>query len=126
MSYTIRNNNNKKLYQYQSCKLPHDPCGDSQCLRYPAESSSSRLSCVLLCATVETEDCLHRPLCFRLPAVFPGMLLMGVALRNIPHVTDWVFIDTKWSASLRNIALAIILARAGLGLDPTVRHRRSV
>lgn len=53
----------------------------------------------------------------------PGMLLMGVTLRNIPHVTDWVFIDVKWSASLRNIALAIILARAGLGLDPTVRHR---
>lgn len=54
----------------------------------------------------------------------PGMLLMGVTLRNIPHVTDWVFIDIKWSASLRNVALAIILSRAGLGLDPTVRYRR--
>ncbi|XP_075901223.1 sodium/hydrogen exchanger 9B2 isoform X2 [Nelusetta ayraudi] len=52
-----------------------------------------------------------------------GMLLMGVGLRNIPHVTDWVFIDIKWSASLRNIALAIILARAGLGLDPTALRK---
>lgn len=51
-----------------------------------------------------------------------GMLLMGFLLRNIPVITDQVFIDFKWSASLRNIALAIILARAGLGLDPTVCH----
>ena len=49
------------------------------------------------------------------------MLLMGFALRNIPVVNDAVFIDFKWSASLRNIALAVILARAGLGLDPSVR-----
>ena len=50
-----------------------------------------------------------------------GMLLMGFLLRNIPVVTDGVYIDFKWSASLRNIALAVILARAGLGLDPKVR-----
>lgn len=49
-----------------------------------------------------------------------GMLLMGFLLRNIPVITDGVYIDFRWSASLRNIALAIILARAGLGLDPTV------
>lgn len=72
--------------------------------------------------TVETEDCIT--VCCVSACCVPGMLLMGVTLRNIPHVTDWVFIDVKWSASLRNIALAIILARAGLGLDPTVRHRR--
>uniref|UniRef100_A0A3Q3ED95 Cation/H+ exchanger transmembrane domain-containing protein n=1 Tax=Kryptolebias marmoratus TaxID=37003 RepID=A0A3Q3ED95_KRYMA len=47
-----------------------------------------------------------------------GMLLMGFLLRNIPAVTDAVVINFKWSASLRNIALAIILVRAGLGLDP--------
>lgn len=48
------------------------------------------------------------------------MLLMGFLLRNIPVVTDGVYIDFRWSASLRNVALAVILARAGLGLDPTV------
>uniref|UniRef100_A0A8C5D3I8 Cation/H+ exchanger transmembrane domain-containing protein n=1 Tax=Gouania willdenowi TaxID=441366 RepID=A0A8C5D3I8_GOUWI len=59
----------------------------------------------------------------RLPKLPPfppllGMLLMGFTLRNIPVVTDGVYIDHRWSASLRNIALAVILARAGLGLDP--------
>ncbi|XP_064414909.1 sodium/hydrogen exchanger 9B2 isoform X2 [Latimeria chalumnae] len=46
-----------------------------------------------------------------------GMLLAGFLLRNIPVVNDAIQIDHKWSASLRNIALAIILTRAGLGLD---------
>ncbi|XP_037530862.1 sodium/hydrogen exchanger 9B2 [Nematolebias whitei] len=59
----------------------------------------------------------------RLPKLPPfppllGMLLMGFLLRNIPVVTDGVYINFRWSASLRNIALAIILVRAGLGLDP--------
>lgn len=47
-----------------------------------------------------------------------GMLLAGFLIRNIPFVTDQVQISYKWSAALRNIALAIILTRAGLGLDP--------
>ncbi|XP_041838616.1 sodium/hydrogen exchanger 9B2 isoform X2 [Melanotaenia boesemani] len=68
----------------------------------------------------------------RLPKVPPfppllGMLLMGFLLRNIPVVTDGVYIDYRWSASLRNIALAVILARAGLGLDPkALRKLKSV
>ncbi|TSU11354.1 Succinate--CoA ligase [ADP/GDP-forming] subunit alpha, mitochondrial [Bagarius yarrelli] len=55
----------------------------------------------------------------RLPPLPPllGMLLAGVLLRNIPVVTDAVHINFRWSASLRNIALAVILTRAGLGLD---------
>ncbi|KAI5609278.1 sodium/hydrogen exchanger 9B2-like, partial [Silurus asotus] len=54
-----------------------------------------------------------------LPPIPPllGMLLMGLVLRNVPYVNDAVFIDQKWSSSLRSIALAIILTRAGLGLD---------
>ncbi|KAI4798063.1 hypothetical protein KUCAC02_023601 [Chaenocephalus aceratus] len=48
-----------------------------------------------------------------------GMLLAGLLLRNVPYVTDAVYIDTHWSAALRNIALAVILTRAGLGLDPS-------
>ncbi|CAJ0915459.1 unnamed protein product [Ranitomeya imitator] len=47
-----------------------------------------------------------------------GMLLAGFLIRNIPFITDQVQISYKWSASLRNIALAIILTRGGLGLDP--------
>ncbi|KAJ8416582.1 hypothetical protein AAFF_G00358700 [Aldrovandia affinis] len=46
-----------------------------------------------------------------------GMLLTGLVLRNVPYITDAVYIDQRWSAALRNIALAIILTRAGLGLD---------
>lgn len=49
-----------------------------------------------------------------------GMLLAGLLLRNVPYITDAIFIDTHWSAALRNIALSIILTRAGLGLDPSV------
>uniref|UniRef100_A0A3Q2TWB8 Sodium/hydrogen exchanger 9B2-like n=1 Tax=Fundulus heteroclitus TaxID=8078 RepID=A0A3Q2TWB8_FUNHE len=52
-----------------------------------------------------------------------GMLLAGLLLRNVPYVTNAVFINTHWSAALRNIALSIILTRAGLGLDPSVRTR---
>lgn len=49
-----------------------------------------------------------------------GMLLAGLLLRNIPVVTDAIFIDTHWSSALRNIALSVILTRAGLGLNPSV------
>uniref|UniRef100_A0A3P8XA90 Cation/H+ exchanger transmembrane domain-containing protein n=1 Tax=Esox lucius TaxID=8010 RepID=A0A3P8XA90_ESOLU len=52
-----------------------------------------------------------------------GMLTAGLLLRNVPYVTDVVHIEQAWSASLRNIALAIILTRAGLGLDPTALSR---
>lgn len=48
------------------------------------------------------------------------MLLAGFALRNIPVVSEAIYIDYKWSSSLRSIALAIILTRAGLGLDAKV------
>ncbi len=48
------------------------------------------------------------------------MLLAGLLLRNVPYITNAVFIDTHWSAALRNIALSIILTRAGLGLNPSV------
>ncbi|XP_055765977.1 sodium/hydrogen exchanger 9B2-like isoform X2 [Salvelinus fontinalis] len=67
----------------------------------------------------------------RLPKLPPfppllGMLLSGFLLRNIPVVTDAVYIDNRWSASLRNIALAVILARAGLGLDGSALKKLSM
>ncbi|XP_025071451.1 sodium/hydrogen exchanger 9B2 isoform X1 [Alligator sinensis] len=46
-----------------------------------------------------------------------GMLLAGFLIRNTPFISDIVQIKTNWSAVLRNIALSIILIRAGLGLD---------
>ncbi|XP_030630809.1 sodium/hydrogen exchanger 9B2 [Chanos chanos] len=52
-----------------------------------------------------------------------GMLLAGLVLRNVPYVTDAVYIDQTWSSSLRSIALAIILTRAGLGLNPSALRR---
>lgn len=65
---------------------------------------------------------IHLP---KLPPFPPllGMLLMGFLLRNIPVITEGVHIDFRWSASLRNIALAVILTRAGLGLDPTALRK---
>ncbi|CAB1328225.1 unnamed protein product [Coregonus sp. 'balchen'] len=67
----------------------------------------------------------------RLPKLPPfppllGMLLTGFLLRNIPVVTDAVYIDFRWSAALRNIALAVILARAGLGLDGSALKKLSM
>ncbi|XP_062838510.1 sodium/hydrogen exchanger 9B2-like [Anolis carolinensis] len=47
-----------------------------------------------------------------------GMLLVGFLIRNVPYITDIVQIKVKWGATLRNIALSVILVRAGLGLDP--------
>ncbi|KAM8808470.1 sodium/hydrogen exchanger 9B2-like [Eudromia elegans] len=52
-----------------------------------------------------------------LPALL-GMLLAGFFIRNTPVISDIIRINIHWSAALRNIALSIILTRAGLGLDP--------
>ncbi|XP_069375101.1 sodium/hydrogen exchanger 9B2-like [Paralichthys olivaceus] len=52
-----------------------------------------------------------------------GMLLAGLVLRNVPYITEAVFINTHWSAAMKNIALSIILTRAGLGLDPSALNR---
>ncbi|NXG34904.1 SL9B2 protein, partial [Dromaius novaehollandiae] len=52
-----------------------------------------------------------------LPALL-GMLLAGFFIRNTPVISDIIQINLRWSAALRNIALSIILTRAGLGLDP--------
>ncbi|XP_064877248.1 sodium/hydrogen exchanger 9B2-like [Oncorhynchus nerka] len=49
--------------------------------------------------------------------------LAGLVLRNVPYVTEAVHIEQTWSAALRNIALAIILTRAGLGLN--LRYRQT-
>ncbi|XP_076802176.1 sodium/hydrogen exchanger 9B2-like [Clavelina lepadiformis] len=55
----------------------------------------------------------------KLPPLPPllGMLLAGIALRNIPVINVASYIDTNWSATLRSVALTVILVKAGLELD---------
>ncbi|XP_071552280.1 sodium/hydrogen exchanger 9B2-like isoform X2 [Panulirus ornatus] len=48
-----------------------------------------------------------------------GMLIVGILLNSVPGVNEiGKNIDGEWSSALRNIALVVILLRAGLGLDP--------
>ena len=50
------------------------------------------------------------------------MLLAGFALRNIPIVNFAADIESYWSSTIRAIALSVILVKAGLELDATVRY----
>lgn len=52
-----------------------------------------------------------------------GMLIVGFILRNVPGVDVARHIDKKWSATLRSIALVVILTRSGLELDPGALRR---
>ncbi|XP_062838507.1 sodium/hydrogen exchanger 9B2-like [Anolis carolinensis] len=52
-----------------------------------------------------------------------GMMVSGFLIRNIPFTNEIVKIDVKWGAALRNIALSIILALAGLGLNPQALNK---
>ncbi|WAR20709.1 SL9B2-like protein [Mya arenaria] len=61
----------------------------------------------------------------RLPPLL-GMLIVGCLLRNVPKI-DIVGnnLDSGWSSALRQIALTVILIRAGLGLDPAALRKLS-
>ena len=52
-----------------------------------------------------------------------GMLLAGFLLANVPGISIAVDISNIWSASLRNIALVVILTRGGLSLDASQLRR---
>ncbi|XP_059176925.1 sodium/hydrogen exchanger 9B2-like [Physella acuta] len=54
-----------------------------------------------------------------------GMLLVGGVLGNAPYINVAKDINATWLFSLRQIALTIILTRAGLGLDPKALRRLS-
>lgn len=61
----------------------------------------------------------------RLPPLL-GMLIVGCMLRNVPVINIvGESIDGRWSSALRQIALTVILIRAGLGLDPHALRRLS-
>lgn len=46
-----------------------------------------------------------------------GMLVVGIALSNIPYVKDQTVLDTEISSALKTVALIIILMKGGLSLD---------
>lgn len=48
------------------------------------------------------------------------MLLAGFALRNIPGINFAADIESSWSATIRAVALSVILVKAGLELDAGV------
>ncbi|XP_076461638.1 sodium/hydrogen exchanger 9B2-like isoform X1 [Babylonia areolata] len=54
-----------------------------------------------------------------------GMLIVGGILGNVPGIDIARNIDQEWSTGCRQIALAIILICAGLGLDPAALRRLS-
>ena len=59
---------------------------------------------------------------FSLPALL-GMLIVGFLLRNVKQINIAKDIDDTWSSNLRQIALAVILLRSGLGLDISALKR---
>jgi len=61
----------------------------------------------------------------RLPPLL-GMLLVGILLKNVPGIDVAKGIDPDWASALRNVALAVILLRAGLGLDPAALRKLSM
>ncbi|KAK3869187.1 hypothetical protein Pcinc_025491 [Petrolisthes cinctipes] len=56
-----------------------------------------------------------------------GMLVAGILLKSVPGL-DYIGknIDQEWSAILRNMALVVVLVRAGLGLDPAALKQLSL
>ncbi|ESO89178.1 hypothetical protein LOTGIDRAFT_210172 [Lottia gigantea] len=54
-----------------------------------------------------------------------GMLIVGGMLGNVPYINVARDIHTLWSIGARQIALAVILIRAGLGLDPKALKKLS-
>ncbi|XP_017825873.3 sodium/hydrogen exchanger 9B1 isoform X3 [Callithrix jacchus] len=68
----------------------------------------------------------------RIPLVPPlppllGMLLAGFMIRNVPFISKHIHVDSTLSSVIRNIALTVILIRAGLGLDPqALKHLKEV
>ncbi|XP_072051345.1 sodium/hydrogen exchanger 9B2-like [Amphiura filiformis] len=54
-----------------------------------------------------------------------GMLIAGFLLKNIPVINVAADIYPSWSMALRNIALVVILVKAGIGINATALKRLS-
>ncbi|VDL74631.1 unnamed protein product [Nippostrongylus brasiliensis] len=51
------------------------------------------------------------------------MLVVGIALRNMPIINDYMFVVKEWSVVLRRVAFVVILLRGGLSLDAEAIRR---
>ncbi|CAL1260990.1 unnamed protein product [Larinioides sclopetarius] len=49
-----------------------------------------------------------------------GMMVFGFVLRNVPHINVAKDIPEEWAGNIRNMALILILLRAGLEVDADV------
>uniref|UniRef100_E7D1P3 Putative Na[+]/H[+] hydrogen antiporter 1 n=1 Tax=Latrodectus hesperus TaxID=256737 RepID=E7D1P3_LATHE len=49
-----------------------------------------------------------------------GMMVFGFILRNVPHINVAKDIPEEWAGHIRNMALILILLRAGLEVDSDV------
>ena len=57
--------------------------------------------------------------------LYTGMLIVGFLLKNIPVINFAANIYPSWSAALRNIALVVILVKAGIGINASALKRLS-
>ena len=55
-----------------------------------------------------------------------GMLIVGFMLKNVSRIQIADDIDPGWASALRNIALAVILIKAGLGIDAGALRKLSL
>ncbi|CAJ0958360.1 unnamed protein product, partial [Mesorhabditis belari] len=46
-----------------------------------------------------------------------GSLLVGIGLRNIPVINEWLYIDSEWDTVLRKLAFALIMIRCSIGIN---------
>ena len=51
------------------------------------------------------------------------MLIVGILIKNVPHIDFAKYLDDAWASALWSVALTIILLRAGLGLDPAALRK---
>ncbi|XP_006151214.1 sodium/hydrogen exchanger 9B1 isoform X3 [Tupaia chinensis] len=121
---TVNQQREPELQQVNHEQLPSDPNSSA-----PEETKETVLS-----KKEEIKPGLEKKTCLSCPprgqlnrVITSGMLLAGFIIRNVPFISEHVHIQSVWSSALRSTALAIILIRAGLGLDPqALRHLKAV
>ncbi|XP_039257713.1 sodium/hydrogen exchanger 9B2-like [Styela clava] len=91
----------------------------------PNENIFGLFVTILLCFVAEI-GIAKIPTCHGFPPLpkLLASLLMGVMLANLPPPVNFAeYIHPHWSWSLRTLALAVILTRAGLELDPKAMEK---
>jgi hypothetical protein len=62
----------------------------------------------------------------RMSISFLGMMLVGVAFRNILFIANSLIIEKSWETILRQIAFVLILIRCGVGLNAAILKKSMV